>query len=162
MQIANNSVVSIDYTLTNDSGAVLDSSNGQPPLVYLHGGGGLIPGLEQALTGKSTGAALKVTVPPEQAYGLRDEELVQEVPHTAFAGHSVQPGMQFRAENKEGASRVVTVVGVTPQSVRIDANHPLAGQTLHFDVKVVGVRTATAEEIQHGHAHGADGHHHHH
>jgi FKBP-type peptidyl-prolyl cis-trans isomerase SlyD len=93
---------------------------------------------------------------------MRDEELVQNIPRQAFGSNKVETGMQFRAESKEGASRVVTVVDVVPDSVRIDANHPLAGQTLHFDVKIVAVRAATNEEIQHGHAHGADGHHHHH
>jgi FKBP-type peptidyl-prolyl cis-trans isomerase SlyD len=160
MQIARDKVVAIDYTLSDAQGGVIDSSKGQEPLHYLHGSGNIIPGLEKALEGKSAGDTIKVTVPPEQGYGVHDPLLVQDVPRAAFGKAKVEEGMQFRAEGKNAGSRMVTVVNVQPDSVRIDANHPLAGKTLHFDVKVVAVREATKEELSHGHVHGPGGHHH--
>ena len=160
MQVAKNKVVSIDYTLTNPQGDVLDTSKGAEPLSYLHGVGGVIPGLETALDGKSVGDHVNAVVPPDQGYGPRRDDLVQEVPRRMFGGApQVQPGMQFQANTPQGP-RVVTVTAVAGDTVTVDANHPLAGQTLHFDVKVVDVRDATAEELSHGHAHGAGGHHH--
>ena len=162
MQVAKDKIVSIDYTLKSGQGQVIDSSEGREPLTYLHGGGNIIPGLERHLEGKSTGDVVQVAVPPDEGYGPRHDQLVQKVPATTFAGAGVtevQPGMQFRAE-ANGQSRVVTVVKVDPDGVTIDANHPLAGQTLHFDVTVRDVRDASAEERQHGHAHGPGGHHH--
>ena len=160
MTIDKNTVVSIDYTLTNDAGQILDSSKGRSPLVYLHGGGNIIPGLEAALQGKNQGDTIKVTVEPEQAYGVRHEQMVQAVPRERFQGiKDIRAGMQFQAQGPQG-SRIVTVTEVGPDTVTIDANHPLAGTRLNFDVSVVDVRTATAEELQHGHAHGPGGHHH--
>lgn len=160
MQIERNKVVSIDYTLTDDNGSVLDTSKNHGPLAYLHGVGGIIPGLEQALEGRAPGESLNVQVPPDQAYGRRDDALIQSVPRTAFRGiDNIQQGMQFQA-NAGGQNRVVTVVDVDDQNVRVDANHPLAGKTLNFDVTVRDVRDATPEELQHGHAHGAGGAHH--
>jgi FKBP-type peptidyl-prolyl cis-trans isomerase SlyD len=160
MQISKNTVATIDYTLTNPQGQVLDTSKGAEPLSYLHGVGGIIPGLENTLEGKQTGDNLSVTIEPDQAYGQRNEELVQEVPRRMFQGvDNIQPGMQFRAQGPQG-QQVVTVVGVQGDNVRIDANHPLAGVTLKFDVNVVGVREATQEEVSHGHVHGAGGHQH--
>ena len=160
MQIAKDKVVSIDYTLTGDQGKVLDSSQGREPLAYLHGNQNIIPGLESALDGKSQGDALKVTIAPEQAYGQHDPKMVQVVPRTAFqAAPTITPGMQFQGNTNQGP-RVITVTKVEGDNVTIDANHPLAGQTLNFDVKVVGVRDATAEELSHGHVHGAGGHQH--
>ncbi|MDB5298761.1 MAG: peptidylprolyl isomerase, FKBP-type [Phycisphaerales bacterium] len=160
MQVAKDKVVTVDYTLTGADGAVLDSSNGHEPLTYLHGVGGIVPGLERAMEGKNQGETVDVTVPPEDAYGQRDEAFVQQVPKTAFGGAKVEPGMQFRAQSPDGASRVVTVVDVQDDKVRIDANHPLAGKTLHFNVKVLDVRDASQEEIDHRHVHGAGGHQH--
>jgi FKBP-type peptidyl-prolyl cis-trans isomerase SlyD len=162
MQVAKDKVVSIDYTLKSGEGQVIDTSEGREPLTYLHGGGKIIPGLERQLEGKATGDSLKVAVPPEEGYGPRHQQLVQKVPKETFAGAGVadvQPGMQFRAE-ASGQSRVVTVVNVEPDGVTIDANHPLAGQTLHFDVTVRDVRDPSDEERQHGHAHGPGGHQH--
>jgi FKBP-type peptidyl-prolyl cis-trans isomerase SlyD len=160
MQVNKDKVVSIDYTLTSDAGQVLDSSQGKAPLEYLHGAGNIIPGLESALQGKTAGEAVKVSVPPAQAYGERDERMVQPVPRTAFQGiDRIEPGMQFQA-NTQGGPRIVTIVGVNADQVTVDANHPLAGQTLNFDVKVIDVRDATQEELSHGHAHGAGGHQH--
>ena len=161
MQVGQKKVVSIDYTLTDASGAVIDSSKGAPPLPYLHGAGNIVPGLEAALDGKQTGDAVKVTVQPDQAYGQRDENLVQDVPRSRFPSNAdIKAGMQFQANTPNG-SRVVTVVSADDNTVKIDANHPLAGMPLTFDVTVVEVRDATAEELSHGHVHGPGGHHHH-
>jgi len=160
MQVANNKVVTIDYTLTDPQGQVLDSSQGGEPLSYLHGTGGLIPGLEAALEGRSPGEELRAVVPPEQAYGTRNDSLVQAVPRDRFRGvPQVTPGMQFHANTPQGP-RLVTVVAADNENVTVDANHPLAGVTLHFNVKVVDVRDATADEAAHGHAHGPGGHQH--
>jgi FKBP-type peptidyl-prolyl cis-trans isomerase SlyD len=160
MQVAKNTVVAIDYTLTNPAGDVLDTSQGGQPLVYLHGVGGLIPGMERGLEGRSTGESFKIEVAPGEGYGERRQELVQPVPRKMFSGATdIKPGMQFQAKTEQGP-QVVTVVGVDEENVTIDANHPLAGVTLHFDVKVVDVRAATPEEVQHGHVHGAGGHQH--
>lgn len=160
MQIAKNTVATIDYTLTDPNGQVIDSSQGREPLAYLHGASNIIPGLENALEGKSQGETINVTIPPDQGYGQRDPALVQPVPRTNFKGiNDIQPGMQFQAQTPQGA-RVVTVVAVDPENVTVDANHPLAGVELKFDVTVKGVREATQEELQHGHVHGPGGHHH--
>ncbi len=161
MQIAKNTVVSIDYTLTDDSGEVLDTSKGAEPLVYMQGVGNLIPGLEKALEGKQAGDQFKVSIPPEEAYGLRDEENMEDVPLSAFQGdEELEVGMQVEVQHDHGA-HIMTVAAIDEDTITLDANHPLAGETLHFDVSVVSVREATAEEMQHGHAHGGDGHHHH-
>jgi len=160
MKIAGEKVVSIHYTLKNAEGSVLDSSSGSDPLAYLHGSGNIIPGLESALEGKEQGEKLSVTVEPGQGYGERDERLVQEVPRSAFKGvEELAPGMQFQAQGPQGA-RLVVVTEVADESVTVDANHPLAGQTLHFEVEVAEVREATREELEHGHVHGAGGHQH--
>lgn len=160
MQISPNKVVSIHYTLKNDAGDVLDSSAGREPLAYLHGAGNIIPGLEKALEGKSSGEKMNVSVPPAEGYGERVDGLVQDVPRDAFQGvDEIQPGMQFHAQGPSGPM-VVTVKEVDEGSVKVDGNHPLAGETLHFDVEVAEVRDATAEEQEHGHVHGAGGHDH--
>jgi FKBP-type peptidyl-prolyl cis-trans isomerase SlyD len=160
MQIAENSVVTIHYTLTNSEGEVLDSSQGQEPLAYLAGASNIIPGLENALTGKQVGDKLDVTVEPEEAYGPLREELVQKVDHENFQGiDDIQVGMQFMAQAPWG-EQPVTVMAVEEDGITLDGNHPLAGQTLTFAVEVMAVRSATDEELQHGHAHGEGGHHH--
>lgn len=163
MQIGKDKVVSIDYTLTDNQGQVIDTSNGRPPLEYLQGHNNIIPGLEQALEGKNAGDEVQVSLTPEQGYGQRDQKLVQVVPRNMFRGvEQLQPGMQFQAKGQgAGQGAVVTVTSIEGDNVTIDANHPLAGETLNFDVKVVDVRDASAEELQHGHVHGAGGHHHH-
>lgn len=154
MQIADQCVVSFHYTLTNTAGEQLDSSDGQDPLVYLHGNNGIIPGLERELAGKEAGDKLNVTVQPEDAYGPMVPELIQLAPHSAFDGiDEVKPGMQFEAQGPDGQSRIITVDKVAPEGVTINGNHPLAGQVLNFDVTVVEVRAATEQELEHGHAH---------
>ena len=153
LMIGNNSVVTIHYTLTDDSGDVLDSSKGGDPLIYLHGANNIIPGLENELAGKTAGASLKVSVKPEDGYGEHSPEAIQQVPRSAFEGiDDIQPGMQFQTEGPQGV-QVIVVAEVSDDEVTIDANHPLAGKTLHFDVSIEGVRDATPEEIDHGHAH---------
>tara|TARA_R110002072_G_scaffold5527_10_gene35430 strand:- start:1439 stop:1918 length:480 start_codon:yes stop_codon:yes gene_type:complete len=154
VKIAQHQVVSIDYELKNDDGEVLDSSAGQEPLTYLHGTGGLIPGLEKALEGKAAEDELEVTIPPEEAYGEFNDSLVQKVTTAAFEGvEKVEPGMQFQAQGNNGELQRIMIVAVEGDDVTIDANHPLAGQTLHFSVQVRDVREATEEEKEHGHAH---------
>lgn len=160
MQIAKNKVVSIDYTLTNAKGEVLDSSSKGRPLQFIQGQGQLIPGLEKALEGKSAGEALKAAIPAKDAYGARDEELMQMIPKDNFAEiPDLKVGMELEAESDDGV-RVITVVGIEGDKVVVDGNHPLAGMDLNFDVTIVGVREATAEELSHGHVHGPGGHHH--
>ncbi len=154
-------VVLIHYTLTDDSGEVLDTSSGREPLAYLHGKGNIIPGLESALMGKKAGEKLNVQVEPAEGYGERDEQLVQDVPRQAFENvGEVNPGMQFQAQTPQGQTRVVTVTQVADDVVTVDANHPLAGARLTFDVEIAEVRDATAEELAHGHVHGPGGHDH--
>ena len=160
MQIADRCVAYFHYTLTNDAGEVLDSSNGRDPLPYLHGKGNIVPGLEKALLGKKTGDKLDVVVAPEEGYGPHVESLVQVVPRSAFQGvANLEPGMQFQAESNMGPVSVV-VTSVDGDQVTVDGNHPLAGETLHFAVEITQVREATVEEVMHGHVHGAGGHHH--
>jgi FKBP-type peptidyl-prolyl cis-trans isomerase SlyD len=161
MQIAQDKVVSIHYTLKNDAGEVLDSSSGGDPLAYLHGQGNLVSGLEKALEGRQAGDKLSVRVEPADGYGVRDDGLLQQVPRRQFGGANVQPGMQFHAQTSGGHARVVTVVRITGDMVTVDGNHPLAGENLNFDVEVTDVREASAEELEHGHVHGPGGHHHH-
>jgi FKBP-type peptidyl-prolyl cis-trans isomerase SlyD len=160
MDITADAVVSIHYTLKDDGGAVLDSSAGGEPLVYIQGHGNLVPGLEKALEGKSAGTTLAVTVTPAEGYGVRDAKLVQRSPKRSLQGSGeIRKGMQFQARTDDGM-RVFTVTAVVGDMVTLDGNHPLADQNLHFDVEVVAVRAATAEELEHGHVHGAGGHHH--
>ena len=157
MQIANDKVVSFDYTLTNDAGDVIDSSQGGEPLVYLHGGQNIIPGLECALEGKVSGDALTVKIEPADGYGEYNETLTQVVPASMFQGvESIEAGMQFQAETSDGM-QVVRIASVDGDDVTIDGNHPLAGERLNFDVNVMEVRDASAEELEHGHVHGEGG-----
>ena len=163
MQIAPNTVASLAYVLTNTQGETLDQADTQQPFVYMHGAHNIIPGLENALAGKQAGDTLEVTIPPEQAYGLKDDSLMQEVPRSMFAGveeEQIIPGAEFHAQTNAGMQTIV-ITAVNGDTITIDGNHPLAGQTLHFDVTVLDVRAATKDEISHGHAHGPGGHHHH-
>ncbi len=153
LMIGDKSVVTIHYTLTDDAGEILDNSRDGDPMVYLHGANNIIPGLENELTGKTTGATLKVTVAPDDGYGEHSPEAIQKVPCSAFEGvEDIQPGMQFQTEGPQGM-QIIVVVEVSDEEVTVDANHPLAGKTLHFDVSIEAVRDATPEELDHGHAH---------
>jgi len=160
--VQKDAVVTIDYTLKDSQGNVIDSSEGLQPLEYLHGHNNLIPGLEKELVGMVAGDEKQVTVAPEEAYGPRQENATQVIPIESFPPDmKVEPGMAL--EMRDTATQQVFEVFVTevrPDGVVVDFNHPLAGETLHFDVKVVDVRPASAEEIAHGHVHSA-GHHHH-
>lgn len=161
MQISKHKVVAIDYLLTNDAGEVLDRSQEGTPLMYVHGVGAIIPGLESELEGKSPGDRIEVTVLPEQAYGPRNESLQQEVDRDHFADVTdLEVGMQFRVPTQDGQDAVITVVEINDDTVTVDGNHELAGVTLNFDVSVRDVRDATEEEIAHGHVHGPGGHQH--
>ena len=161
MTIAANKAVSIEYTLTNDDGDVIDSSAGGAPLVYLQGAGNIIPGLEKALDGKAVGDELNVTVEPEDAYGEYSAELVSTLNRSMFEGVDVlEVGMQFHASAPDGQMQIVTIRDLDGDDVTVDGNHPLAGQRLNFKVKVVAVRDASEEEVAHGHVHGEGGHQH--
>lgn len=160
MKVADNTVVVIDYTLTNNEGQVIDSSEGAGPLAYLHGAGNIIPGLEDALLGKEAGDEVKASIEPANAYGERHEALQQEVPAELFSGvEKVEVGMQFQSETDQGPV-LVTVTEVGEQTITVDGNHPLAGVHLNFDVNIREVREATQEELEHGHVHGEGGHQH--
>jgi FKBP-type peptidyl-prolyl cis-trans isomerase SlyD len=159
VQIQAKSVVTLEYTLKDDAGEVLDKSEGRGPLTYLHGAGNLVPGLEKALEGKSAGDSLEVSIAPADGYGDRSEKLVRKIPLRKIQDPRPQPGKRYRAQVDDGL-RIVLVTGLSGDYASVDANHPLAGMTLHFSVKVVEVREATAEELSHGHVHGKGGHHH--
>lgn len=153
MVIADQKVVSIHYKLTDDDGQVLQASAAGEPLSYVHGAGNIIPGLESALAGKKEGDKLDVSVDSEQAYGARNDALIQELPREVFEGiDEIQEGMQFQAHSERG-TQVITVTKVDGDRVTVDANHPLAGQSLNFEVEVDSVREATTEEVEHGHVH---------
>jgi len=157
MQVATNKAVTIHYTLTNPNGDVIDSSRDGEPLAYIHGIGALVPGLEKELEGKSSGDNVAVTVQPEDGYGEKSDQLIQALPKELFKiDGEIEVGMRFHAEAEHGIE-LVEVVAVGDDTVTIDANHPLAGETLNFDVDIVDVREATKEEIEHGHIHGEGG-----
>ncbi len=158
MLVARDTVVTIHYTLTNDAGEVLDSSADGEPLAYIHGGGNIIVGLEEALEGKTAGDHVVVAIPAEKAYGEHDKELVQQVPRRAFqTGGELKAGMRFTAQTEHGPRQVV-VTRIAGDMVTVDGNHPLAGQALNFDVNITEVRAASEEELAHGHVHGPGGH----
>jgi FKBP-type peptidyl-prolyl cis-trans isomerase SlyD len=160
VEISADRVVTIHYTLKDDAGTILDSSAGGEPLAYLQGHGNLVAGLEKALEGKQDGNSIAVVVSPADGYGTRDESLVRRVPKRSLQGSgALKKGMQFQARTDDGM-RLFTVAAVIGDMVTLDGNHPLADQTLHFEVQIVGVREATPEELEHGHVHGAGGHHH--
>lgn len=160
MQISDKMVVTIDYTLKDDNGTVLDTST-EGNFAYLHGANNIIPGLENALTGKSAGDEVDVSVSPAEGYGEHNETMIQAVPRDMFdSEQEIQVGMQFHAESPEGEMIVVTVTDVEGDDVTVDGNHPLAGVNLNFGVKIVDIREASEEEIEHGHVHGPGDHHH--
>jgi FKBP-type peptidyl-prolyl cis-trans isomerase SlyD len=160
VEISADKVVLIHYTLKDDAGTVLDTSAGGEPLAYIQGHGNLVSGLEKALEGKQDGNSIAVSVDPAEGYGKHDAGLIQRVPKRTLQGAGeIKKGMQFQARTEDGM-RVFTVTGVVGDMVTLDGNHPLADKTLHFNVQVVGVREASTEELEHGHVHGAGGHHH--
>ena len=160
MQIGPETVVTFHYTLRDESGAQLETSRGGDPAAYLHGADNIIPGLESAMTGRISGDSFTTTVNPEDAYGVRNAESVQRVPvkHLVYRG-KLEAGDVVQLSTNHGM-RAVTVVKAGRHSADVDTNHPLAGQTLVFDIEIVDARPATAEELAHGHVHGVGGHHH--
>jgi FKBP-type peptidyl-prolyl cis-trans isomerase SlyD len=160
MQISDQAAVSFHYTLSNDAGEQLDSSIGDAPLFYLHGKGNIIPGLEAALEGRQAGDKFSVTIPPEQAYGVFDASMQQVVSKKMFDDLDIEVGMQFHADVSHGAG-IITITEINGDDITIDGNHPLAGVALTFDVEVVEVRDASADELAHGHVHGEGCNHNH-
>lgn len=159
MKIEQDKVAQIEYTLTNSAGEVMDKSNGQP-LAYLHGHHNLIPGLEAELLGKAVGDKFTATIAAADAYGEKHDGMIQQVPIELFQGvEKIEVGMRFEAQSDQG-TQSVEIVAIDGDQVTVDANHPLAGQDLTFEVEIMGIRDASAEELEHGHAHGAGGHHH--
>ena len=159
MLIEKGAVVSFHYRLSEPGQPVMEDSHEGAPLAYLHGHHGMLPGLEEALAGKKAGDTLSVTLPPEKAYGVRQENAVQRISlkHVVNRGKKLKPGMVVQVNTDHG-SRDVIVVKPGLKTVDVDTNHPLAGKTLTFDIEVVEVRAATDEELAHGHAHGDGGH----
>ena len=153
MKITKNSVVSFEYTLKNSKDEIIDSSEGQEPLEYIQGMGHIIPGLESEMEGKGADDAFDITIAPKDAYGERNDEMVQVVPKDHFDNaNEIQPGMQFEVDTEDGPL-ILTVLDVKDEGFVLDGNHPLAGETLHFDVKIISVREATEEELEHDHVH---------
>ena len=158
MKIEKNSVASFDYTLKDDEGSVLDTSDGREPLAYLHGAGNIIPGLENELQGREVGDSFSTSIEPKDAYGEYSDELIFVVTKDKFSDpDQVEEGLRFQAE-VGGEARLCTVSKIDGEEVEVNANHPLAGMALHFDVTVRDIREATTDEIEHGHVH--EGHHH--
>ncbi len=153
MEIKKDCVVGMHYKLTDDQGQVLDSSDGREPLKFIQGAQNIIPGLEKAMEGKKLGDQFDVTVEPEEAYGIRHEQMIQKVPKDAFQGvEELNVGMQFQAETQQGQVPV-KITAIEGDEVTVDGNHDLAGQRLHFNVNITEVREASSEELEHGHAH---------
>lgn len=160
MQVTNNTAVTINYTLTNDAGETIDSTNGSDPLVYLHGNGSIIKGLEKALSKRNVGDKFTVRIEPAEAYGEFSDDMIQVISKEMFDGiENLEVGMQFNAAVNSGTS-IITITKIDGDDVTIDGNHPLAGQALNFDIEIVNVRLATKDEIAHGHIHGEGCHHH--
>ena len=161
MKVGKDKVVLMHYTLKNDTGDVIDSSDGADPLPFLQGHGNIIPGLESALEGSKVGDKLDVSIKPEEGYGERMKDAIQEIPSSALKGvEEVKVGMQLQSQDKDGNAFLVNVTKIEDDKITVDANHPLAGQTLHFSVSIESIRKAEAEELSHGHVH-ADGQHNH-
>lgn len=159
MPIEKNTVVTFHYILSDETGETVESSRSGEPSVYLHGHGGILPGLAEALAGKEAGDSVSVTLTPDQAYGQRKPDAIQRVPAKHLMGAKKwKPGMIAQVNTEQGP-RHVLVAKVGHKFIDVDTNHPLAGKTLTFDVEVVSLRDAEPEEIAHGHVHGAGGHH---
>jgi FKBP-type peptidyl-prolyl cis-trans isomerase SlyD len=161
MKIAQNKVVMIHYKLADKDGSVIDSSEGRDALAYIQGIGALVPGLEQELDGKVKDDKFSAVITPEHAYGKRDETLIRVVPKSGFQGEEeMSVGMQVQIDTGEEGMAIATLTKIEGDDVTLDLNHPLADIELHFDIEVVDVREATADELAHGHVHGPGGHEH--
>ena len=162
MKIEKGSVVRMHYTLRDEGGTTIESSGGREPLTYLHGFGHLISGLEKTLEGAQPGLRTSVTVLPQDAYGEKDPQAVIRAPREDFPeGLTLEPGVEVQADTPDGPI-TFTVIAIEGNEAVLDANHPLAGKTLTFDVEILDVRKATADEVAHGHVHGPGGAHGHH
>ena len=158
MIITKDTVVTLHYKVLDLQGKLLESS--PEPMAYLHGGyGNTLPKIEEALEGREPGYQVRLNLQPEDAVGLRDESLVRTIPRSEFPP-GVKVGGQLEGRNDDGTEQVFNVVKIKGPVVLLDGNHPLAGKALVFSLKVIDVQPATAEEVAHGHAHGAHGHHH--
>ncbi len=154
MTVKKDKVVEMHYTLKNDSGEVIDSSKDQDPMPFLHGHGNIIPGLEKALEGMKVGESCDVSIEPKEAYGEYRDDIIREIPMDALQGiDDLQVGMQLQSQDENGNPFIVSVKEIKDNSVVVDGNHPLAGETLHFSVSIENVRDASPEEIDHGHVH---------
>jgi FKBP-type peptidyl-prolyl cis-trans isomerase SlyD len=154
--VENKKVVAFHYTLTNGNGEQLESSRERKPMTYLHGAHNIIAGLEQAMAGRSAGDQFEVTLPPAEAYGERDPANVRRIPAKHFRNpQRLRPGQMVSLQTRQG-DIPAQIVKVGRFNVDVDTNHPLAGQTLTFDVEITDVRDATAEEVAHGHPHEGD------
>jgi FKBP-type peptidyl-prolyl cis-trans isomerase SlyD len=162
LKVKDGVVVTLDYILRLDDGEVIDSSADEGPLEYLHGYGQIIPGLEKALVGLGVGDRKTVVVPPDEAYGDVDMDAFEIVPRTMFPDDlELEEGLELSLRDVETDEPYdATIAEIREKEVMLDFNHPLAGETLHFEVHIPAIRQATAEELAHGHAHGEDGHHH--
>jgi len=156
MTVKKDAVVEMHYTLKNDAGEVVDSSKGQDPMPFIQGRGNIIPGLEKALEGMKVGDTCDVSVKPEDGYGVHHAEGIQEIPKEALQGiENLEIGMELQSQDEQGNPFIVRVEEIKDDVVIINANHPLSGQTLHFNVSIESVREATANELEHGHVHSA-------
>lgn len=161
MKVEHQKVVGIEYTLKNTAGEVVDSNEGEELLHFIQGLGNIVPGLEKAMLGRSEGDAFEISVKAADGYGEYDETLIRKIPRSALKNMGqVKEGMMLQARGPEGIE-TLTVTSVGEKEVVADANHPLAGQDLHFAIRIAEIRDATKEELEHGHAHGPEGHHHH-
>ena len=157
MNVSKDKVITANYVLKNIDGELLDESTPENPMAYLHGSGDVAEGLENALEGKVISDKINVTLKPDEAYGDYDESLVQEVSKEMFSDiEELEEGLIFQAETPEGEVREYEIVGIEGDKITIDSNHPLAGETLVFDIDITGIREASAEEIEHGHIHKGD------
>lgn len=158
MRIEENRVATLNYTLKDDQGKVLDSAE-DGGFAYLHGAANIVPGLEQALQGKSTGDEFSIRIEPAQGYGERDESMTQVVSRDMFdSDEKIKVGMQFHAESPDGQALAVTVIKISDNEIIVDGNHPLAGVQLNFEIKVLEIREASKVELEHGHVHAPGGH----
>ncbi len=154
MTVKKDKVVEMHYTLKNDSGDVIDSSKEKEPMPFIQGFGNIIPGLERALEGMKAGDSCEVSVKPEDAYGIHHPEAIQDIPMKALQGiDNLTVGMELQSQDEQGNPFIVRVKTINKKTVTVDANHPLAGETLHFSVSIESIREASKDELEHGHVH---------
>lgn len=161
MKIENNKVVGIEYTLKDKSGKIMDSNEGQELLYFIQGQGNIVPGLEKAMAGKSSGDSFEVVVKAADGYGEYNEELIRRIPLDVVKHlKNLEIGGMLQAQGPDGVE-VLTITDINDKELVLNGNHPMAGHDLYFNIRVGEIREATKDEMEHGHAHGPDGHHHH-